>query len=111
MADSIGRRTSQPSRVGDLLGEFLDRSGVGEELARASAVQEWAECVGPEIAQVTWARSVDCGKLIVEVRSSAWMMELNLLKGEILQRLNRDRGDVPIEKLVFVLAPSTQRPG
>jgi hypothetical protein len=40
----------------------------------------------------------------VEVRSSPWLMELNLMKREILTRLNEGRGDAPIEKLVFVLA-------
>lgn len=69
-----------------------------------SALEEWAERVGPKIAGVTRARSISDGALIVEVRSSAWLMELNMMKGDILACVNRDR-EVPLEKLVFVLSP------
>jgi len=96
-----GRR---PEKVQDLLADFLEQEGVADELARVSAVDEWAERVGPGIAKVTRARSVADATLVVEVRSSAWLMELNMMKGEILRRVNDGR-DVPVEKLVFVMSP------
>jgi predicted nucleic acid-binding Zn ribbon protein len=94
-----------PSRVGDLLDGFLERQGVKDEVERASVVEEWPERVGERIAAVTRARSVAKRTLVVEVRSSAWLMELNMMKGQILERLNRDRDDAPLDKLVFVLSP------
>lgn len=94
----------KPERVQDLLKEFLEQEGVGKDVARASAVEEWAERVGPSIAGVTRARSVAEATLVVEVRSSPWLMELNMMKSEILQRVNEGR-EVPVEKLVFVLSP------
>ena len=97
-------KKGRPERVQDLLGDFLERSGVAEDLARQSALEEWAEAVGPRIAGVTRARSVADATLVVEVRSSPWLMELNMMKGEILERLNRERM-VPVEKLVFVMSP------
>jgi predicted nucleic acid-binding Zn ribbon protein len=99
-----------PSRVGDLLDGFLERRGVKEEVERASVVEEWPDRVGERIARVTRARSVSERTLIVEVRSSAWLMELNMLKGQILERVNREREQAPLEKLVFVLSPEDERP-
>jgi len=93
-----------PERIDGLLSEFLEKAGVADELERVSALDDWAECVGERIASVTRARSVKGGALVVEVRSSAWLMELNMMKGRILERLNRDR-NVPLDKLVFVLSP------
>ena len=93
-----------PQKLGDLLGAVLDEAGVRADLDRQSALTQWEDSVGEEIARVTNARSVADATLVVEVRSSAWLMELNMMKGEILGRLNRDL-ETKIDKLVFVLSP------
>jgi predicted nucleic acid-binding Zn ribbon protein len=93
-----------PERVGDLLGRFLEGKGLREAVSRAEAVDEWDHRVGEAIARVTRARGVRDTTIIVEVRSSPWLMELNLMKEEILQRLNQGREESPIRRIVFVLA-------
>lgn len=95
---------TSPTRVGAFLGDFLENQGVKEQVERVSVLEEWAERVGPKIAEVTRARSVAEGTLFVEVRSSAWLMELNMMKGRILDRLNEGRSEALLEKLVFVLS-------
>ena len=42
--------------------------------------------------------------LIVEVRSSAWLMELNMMKSALLERVNEHVSSTPLDKIVFVLA-------
>ena len=93
-----------PERVGDLLGGFLKKKGLREALERAGAAEEWEERVGEAIGKVTRARGVRDDTLFVEVKSSAWLMELNLMKGEILARVNQGRDQGLIERIVFVLA-------
>jgi predicted nucleic acid-binding Zn ribbon protein len=93
-----------PRKVGDLLGAVLDEAGIRADLARQSALAQWEGSVGEKIAAVSRARSVADGTLVVEVRSSAWLMELNMMKGEILKRLNRDL-ETEVDRLVFVLSP------
>lgn len=93
-----------PTRVAEFLDGFLKRQGVKEQVERVSVLDEWAERVGPRIAEVTRARSVADSTLFVEVRSSAWLMELNMMKGRILARLNESRPGAPLEKIVFVLS-------
>lgn len=90
--------------MGDLLDSFLRERGMKEQVARQSVLAEWPERVGEKIARVTRARSVAEGTLFVEVRSSAWLMELNMMKGEILRRLNQGREEASLETLVFVLS-------
>lgn len=94
-----------PEKVGDLLGSLLDEAGIRADLDRQSALSQWEASVGEKIARVTHARSVAEGTLVVEVRSSAWLMELNMMKSEILSRLNADL-DTKIDRLVFVLSPT-----
>jgi len=93
-----------PERIDGLLSDFLERTGVADELERVSALDDWDDRVGERIASVTHPRSVHGATLVVEVRSSAWLMELNMMKGRILDRLNDGR-NVPLDKLVFVLSP------
>ena len=96
--------TKGPEHVGELLGEFLRGRGLRKALLRADAAGDWEERVGEAISRVTRARGVRDATLIVEVRSSAWLMELNLMKEEILRRVNEGREEAPIEKIVFVLS-------
>jgi len=93
-----------PEKVGEVLGAFLEKAGLREAVLRADVVDEWEEKVGDAIAKVTSAQGLRDATLIVEVRSSAWLMELNLVKSEILQRVNEGRQEGLVRKIVFVLA-------
>jgi len=64
----------------------------------------WSEIVGDTVAGVTRAKGVDEATLFVEVRSSAWLMELNMMKGEFLARVNDRLPDTPLDRIVFVQA-------
>ena len=95
---------SGPQRVSGLVDAFLEKKGLREQVRRQGVLEGWAERVGERIAAVTRPRAVDEGTLFVEVRSSAWLMELNMMKGQILSRINEGADDASVEKLVFVLS-------
>lgn len=92
-----------PVRIGDVLDGFLRERGMDRHIRRAGVVDEWAERVGERIAKVTRAKAVSESVLFVEVKSSAWLSELDMMKRDIVARLNEGREDVPIEKIVFSL--------
>ncbi len=96
--------SEKPMKVGEALKEYLTRSQVGERMQEATIVPEWAERVGQRIAAVTTPLRVSRGTLFVAVRSSAWLMELRLMEGEILRRLNEGRESGRIAKIRFVMA-------
>ena len=99
----------QPTRVGDLVERFLSAKGLKRQVSRQEVLETWPDVVGQAVADVTKARSVSGGTLIVEVRSSAWLMELDLMKSGILEAVNRDRvEEARIQKLVFVLAEGAE---
>lgn len=93
-----------PTRVGELLEGVLDNAGVRDQVRRQSVLDCWGESVGEKIAAVTEAVRVDEAVLFVEVRSSAWLMELDMMKGTILRRINEGRVAGRIEKVRFLLA-------
>jgi len=93
-----------PTRVGDVLGDVLKQHGVDKQVRRAGVLEMWPEIVGEKLARVTRVKGVDNDTLFVEVRSSAWLTELSMLKGEVLERVNARIADAPVARIVFVLA-------
>lgn len=90
-------------RLDEVLSGYLEKWGVAEEVRGLEALERWPDVVGERIASVTRARSVARGVLFVEVRTSAWMNELDLMKHELMKRLNAGAGDTRVERIVFTL--------
>ncbi len=108
MNDSRGG-SLQP--LGKLVNGVLRARGLAEGVERASVFPEWEELVGARIASVAAPVGFDRGTLFVEVRSSAWLMELELMERRILARLNAGRRRGKFERIVFKLASGEPRSG
>ncbi len=97
--------------VGKILHRYLDSSGLGESIERLGAIDEWAKVVGPRVSGVTRAVAVRGDELVVEVLSSAWIAELSMMRGLILERLNSTRDGPPVGGIRFRLAETAQAIG
>lgn len=96
--------TGKPQPVGDVLTRFLERTGMAPRVEAAAVIPEWAECVGPAIAAVTEPLRVSDGTLVVAVSTSAWMMELNMMKAELMRHLNAGKSaNARIKGIAFVM--------
>jgi len=94
-------------RIDTVLEGVLKERGLRDQVKRWDVLEDWEDIVGGHVAEVTKARAVDDTTLIVEVATSAWLMELNMMKGEFLQRVNERLPDTPLERIVFVLAETS----
>jgi predicted nucleic acid-binding Zn ribbon protein len=93
-----------PTRVGDLLDEQLGKKGLGLQIQRIGALEVWSAAVGAKISDVTEAKTVVASTLFVEVRSSAWLMELSLMRRALLGRVNAELGgEGTIDRIVLTL--------
>ena len=97
--------TGKPQSVGDVLARFLERTGMAPKVEAAAVIPEWADRVGPAIAAVTEPLRVSDGTLVVAVSTSAWMMELNMMKADLMRHLNAGKSAKAgrIEQIVFVM--------
>ncbi|HUP52489.1 MAG TPA: DUF721 domain-containing protein [Longimicrobiales bacterium] len=93
-----------PTRVDKVLAEVLEKSGVRKQVERIGILELWPEIVGEQLARVTRVKGLDDDALFVEVRSSAWLMELSMMKDDFLERVNARLGEDALERIVFVLA-------
>jgi predicted nucleic acid-binding Zn ribbon protein len=94
----------KPQLIGELIPRLLQRNGISAKVEAASVIPEWDELVGPAIAAVARPLTVSDGTLIVAVTTSAWLMELDLMKASLMRRLNAGKKAGRIEQLVFVMA-------
>lgn len=65
----------------------LQLHGISDEVRAERVLSEWLELVGPKIASRTRPDGVVDRVLVIEVASSAWLHELNLLRAQILAGL------------------------
>lgn len=97
----------RPTRVDEVLAGVLEKHGVQKQVQRIGVLELWPEIVGEQLARVTRVKGVDEDALFVEVRSSAWLMELSMMKEDFLERVNERLGEAPIDRVVFVLAETS----
>jgi predicted nucleic acid-binding Zn ribbon protein len=93
-----------PIKLDTVLAAVLEEHGVKKQVERMCVLDLWGGLVGEHVAAVTRAKSVSDATLFVEVRTSAWLMELNMMRRDFLDRVNEALPDVPLERIVFVLA-------
>lgn len=98
------RDKARPQHVGGLVKEVLQSRGLYEDVERASAFPLWEEIVGAEIARVASPVGFNRETLFVEVRSSAWLMELQMMERSMLAALNENRRTGKFERIIFKLA-------
>lgn len=110
--DGADERNGPPSHgpvpLGELLPDFLRKHGLEGEVEAQEALARWGEVVGPAIARVARPTGISRGVLFVDVRSSVWMSELNLMRRDILARLNAGRGGGRIRRIVFRIHGGTE---
>jgi predicted nucleic acid-binding Zn ribbon protein len=108
MSDEGGRSVA-PERVGTVVAGLLERLGVAERTERAAVATDWERLVGPHIARVTVDVRVSGRTLFVEVVNAAWLSELNMMRHDLLRRINAGRRRARIEKIIFVQAGGRAR--
>ena len=81
--------------------ETLASSPLAQKLKEAEIWNIWPEVVGSAIASKTRPVRIIDGKLTVEVNSTPWLQELNFLKEEIRNKLNRQLPEPLIKELIL----------
>ena len=90
-----------PQRLGDVLGEVIDRLGLRERIDAARVVEAWAVLAGPQINGVTETAWMKGRTLYVKVTSAPWRQELHLRRRQWKKRLNEELGEALVEEVVF----------
>lgn len=94
------RRTSRGiAPAADAIASWLGSQDLAQRLRPQMAWVHWAPVVGEQIAAVTQVKSVRDGVLSIRVKHSTWANEIDLLRDDIVSRLNLALGGKVITKL------------
>ena len=91
------RRAPRPAAAA--LRAALEDAAPKTSLAALQAV--WQEAVGEQIAAVATPMSERAGEVLVSCADSVWAQELDLMQGQLLERLQARLGDRAPQSLRF----------
>lgn len=104
-------RMRKAARAGDLLTGLLAGWGLDERLRQYQALVIWDEIVGPQIAARAKPERIRDGVLEVCVDQPTWMQQLQLLKPQILAKLNARLGEGALREIFLKRGKVTTRAG
>jgi predicted nucleic acid-binding Zn ribbon protein len=94
--------SSSISPLGAAIQGLLENLGIGKKIREYDAVLRWNEVVGKKIASVTEAVQIEKGVLVVRVQNGPWRNELNMLKEDVIGKLNEALGEKLVKDIRFV---------
>ncbi len=90
----------------EALADFLKERGWDKKIEGYQIIDHWEEVVGEELAQHAQPIKIEEQTLFLRVKSSVWANELNLRKGEIIEKINLKIKEPTISDLRFKVQPS-----
>lgn len=103
-------RSFETRSAADAILDALQQHGLTDEIRAQRVVAEWSELVGPKVAARTRPDGIRERILYVEVATSAWLQELNLLKAQLVMGLTSRLGDPRLfDDVRFKLAGRSRR--
>jgi predicted nucleic acid-binding Zn ribbon protein len=106
MAHSTKSGTLQP--LAPVLAQSLRQAGLGHVVWLSQIMRHWQDIAGVQLAAVAWPEGLRGQVLFVTVADAIWLQQLTFYHAQLLENIRRVLGDVPIRKLHFTLATSSQ---
>lgn len=103
-------RTFETQPAASAIVRALQHHGLADEIRGQRVISEWTELVGPKVAARTRPEGISERVLWVEVATSAWLHELNMLKAQLLKGLIERLGEPRLlDDVRFKLAGRSRR--
>ena len=89
------------AELGRLLASVLSSLDLGPRFRERLAMKSWPEIAGPVVRSHTLAEGVQDGVLLVATDTPAWAQELQMRRGDLLERLAEQVGPGIIREIHF----------
>ena len=93
------------------LEEFFKEKKWSKKIKGYQIINEWENLAGKEIAQSSQPIKIQDKCLFLAVKSNVWANELNLRKGELIEKINREAGEKIISNILFKIRRSQFKDG
>jgi predicted nucleic acid-binding Zn ribbon protein len=94
-------RKSNTQKISEVIDEYLKNSGLTQKLKKARIINHWEELIGKAIAKRTTSIYIKKKTLFVSLNSSVVKNELMMMRQQIIDAINKQAGEILIEKIVI----------
>ncbi len=101
--------SNSPLTIKEILNKVLKEIGIPVEPVGPELKRAWEKAVGPLISSHNIPYSFKRGTLTVLCSSPHWMLELQMLKEQILSKLHAELGGQKVKRLAFKLGQLLSR--
>lgn len=94
-------KRTQPQVIAEIVDEVFRHNGMSQAVAEQRICYLWPEIVGPGINRYTTRRYVDHGTLHVYLSSASLKSDLNYMRQDLIEQLNRAAGATVITAIAI----------
>jgi predicted nucleic acid-binding Zn ribbon protein len=87
------------ARLGSALQRALERQGLSRAVREQEVIIRWEEIVGTAIANHAAPERIRNGVLWIQVTDASWRHELHLMRGGLVERINKALGETVVQEL------------
>lgn len=103
------RDASDPKPIGELINQLVTQREWKSGLAEGEIFVRWREVVGEEIASKSEPIEVKNEKLLIQCVSTAWATQLNLVKLQLLESIQKIAPGIKELEIIGPNAPSWRK--
>lgn len=90
-----------PQGLGEAIAELTTELGWKPALAQSDLLENWAELVGPDVAERTTPQGITNGVLTVLCESTAWATQLKFMSSDVLTKILQKHPESHITSIRF----------
>ncbi|HWL59647.1 MAG TPA: DciA family protein [Microbacteriaceae bacterium] len=91
-----------PNSIGAAIAGLVAERGWSSALAQSELFIDWADAVGPAVADHAQPAEFVDGQLVIRCDSTAWATQLGLMRSQLLTRLGERFPEAAVERLRFL---------
>jgi len=94
-------KDKKPKHMKEVLKPLLKEWRIDAATREHEVFSLWERAVGENVSKSCRPAAVHQGTLVVAVRDSAWMQELQFMKDEMIKKVNKAMGGSVIKQIIF----------
>lgn len=103
------RDASEPKALGELINQLVNQREWQSGLAEGEIFVRWGEVVGEDIAKHSEPIEIKGEKLFIKCSSTAWATQLNLVKFQLLESIQKIAPGIKALEILGPNAPSWRK--
>lgn len=91
--------------MSDLINDWFDNNNYTQKRTNFDAFHNWDNIVGLDIGKNTKPIKFYKNKLVINVKNSAWIQELQYMKANLLEKIQQAEPDTKISDIILKIGP------